>query len=309
MNRVQKMQEQGSSYSVKFTEMTRIHSKDSSILICIFEGKDEKYYSNRLNNFKGQGCWSGINTGGRLPVLELAEKIDKHPVYSNILYAGFVDRDYEDWFVNPNPNKIYVTPCYSIENLYVTENCFKQILSAEFGITEFNENKDEFVKCLKVFKDRLSDFIDGVEPFNIWVKAHRIMKRNDVKVRNLNLGNINTKDIVKIDINNSVVVYDPENPLSIFKDLSDFSFSTDAIEEAGNSFKNRDKAYFFRGKQQIDFMRELLLKLKSDRTSKSPKFFTEKGSVSISVSKDNAISELSQYADTPNCLISFIKSC
>lgn len=308
MNRVEQMQKQGLSYSVKFIEMTRIYSKDNSTLICIFEGKDEKYYSNRLNSFKGQGCWSGINTGGRLPVLELTEKIDKHPVYSKISYAGFIDRDYEDWFINPNPNKIYVTPCYSIENLYVTENCFKQILSAEFDITEFNENKDDFIKCLDVFKDRLNEFIDGVESFNLWVKAHRIMKRDDVKVRSLNLGNINTKDIVKTNINDSIVVYDPNNPLSIFKDLSDFNFSVDAIEEANNSFKNIDKSYFFRGKQQIDFMRELLLKLKSDRTSKNPQFFSKKGSVSIGISKDNAISELSQYADTPCCLVNFIKS-
>ena len=200
MNRVQKMQEQGSSYSVKFTEMTRIYSKDNTILICIFEGKDEKYYSNRLNNFKGQGRWSGIDTGGRLPVLELIEKIDTHPVYSNILYAGFIDRDYEDWFVNPNPNKIYVTPCYSIENLYVTESCFKQILSAEFGITEFNENKNEFSKCLEVFRDRLNDFIDGVEAFNLWVKAHRIMKRDDTKTTKLNIGNIHTKYIVNFGL-------------------------------------------------------------------------------------------------------------
>lgn len=308
MNRVQRMQEQGSSYSVKFFEMTRIHSKDNSILICIFEGEDEKYYSNRLNSFKGQGCWSGINTGGRLPVLKLIETIDKHDLYSKISYAGFIDRDYEDWFVNPNPNKIYVTPCYSIENLYVTENCFKQILSAEFGITEFNENKDDFVKCLNVFKGRLNEFLDGVEKFNLWVKAHRIMKRDDDKVRNLNLGNINTKNIVRVNIDDSTMVYNPNDPLTIFKDLAGFNFSLDAMKEASNSFQNSNRAYFFRGKQQIDFMRELLLKLKNDRTSKNPQFFSKKGNVSISISKDNAISELSQYADTPDCLVSFIQS-
>lgn len=309
MDRVQQMQEQGLSYSVKFIEMTRIYAKDKSILICIFEGKDEKYYANSLNTIKGQGGWSGINTGGRSSVLKLAETIDQHPTYNKVNYAGFIDRDYIDWFVNPNPNKIYVTPCYSIENLYVTQSCFKQILSAEFDITEFNENSDDFTKCLNVFENRLDEFVDGVEVFNIWVKAHRIMKRDDPETRGLNIGNVDTKDVVKTNINNSIVVYDTNDPSSIFKDISGFSFSISAIQEATNSFKNVDKARFFRGKQQIDFMRELLLEMKNDRNSKNPKFFSKKGKVSISISKDNAISELSQYADTPPCLVDFIKSC
>lgn len=309
MDRVQKMQEQGSSYSVKFTEMTRIYSKDQSTLICIFEGKDEKYYANSLNNIKGQGRWSGINTGGRSAVLKLIATIDQHSTYNKVNYAGFIDRDYEDWFVNPNPNKIYVTPCYSIENLYVTEKCFIQILSAEFYITEFNENRDEFPKCLDAFRNRLDDFVNGVEVFNIWAKAHRIMKRDDPATKGLNVGNVDTKDIVKTDINCCVIAYDPSDPSSIFKDSSGFSFSTNALTEAANSFKNIDKARFFRGKQQIDFICELLLEMKKDRNSKSPKFFSKKGKVSISISKDNAISELSQYADIPDCLKAFIRAC
>lgn len=309
MDRVHQMQEQGSSYSVRFIEMTRIYSKDKSILICIFEGKDEKYYANILNSIKGQGQWSGINTGGRSAVLKLAETIDQHPTYNKINYAGFIDRDYIDWFVNPNPNKIYVTPCYSIENLYVTESCFKQILSAEFDITEFNENSDDFTKCLNVFENRLDEFVDGVEVFNIWVKAHRMMTRDDPTTRGLNLGNVKTKDIIKIDIDRSVLKYDTNDPSSVFKDISDFKLSADAIEEAANSFNNVDRARFFRGKQQIDFMRELLEKLKKDRNSQHPKFFSKTEKVQLTLSKDNIISELSQYAYTPPCLVDFIKSC
>lgn len=309
MDRVQKMQEQGSSYSVKFTEMTRIYSKDQSTLICIFEGKDEKYYANSLNNIKGQGRWSGINTGGRSAVLKLIATIDQHSTYNKVNYAGFVDRDYEDWFVNPNPNKIYITPCYSIENLYVTESCFERILSAEFDITEFNENSEDFTKCLNVFKNRLDEFVNGVEAFNIWVKAHRMMTRDNPTTRGLNLGNVKTKNIMKVDIDCSLLKYDTNDPSSVFKDISDFKLSADAIEKAANSFKTVDKARFFRGKQQIDFMRELLLKLKSDRNSENPKFFSEKGKVYLSISPDNAISELSQYADIPDCLKAFIRAC
>jgi len=307
MSRVESMKEEGESYSVKFLEVTRIYSKDKSTLICLFEGKDEKYYANRLNIFNEQDCWRGVNTGGRSSVLKLVEIIDNHLVYKNINYAGFIDKDFEDWFENPNPEKIYVTPCYSIENFYITESCFKQILSAEFNVTEFNENKDDFKRCVDIYTDRLAEFLEGILVFNCWVKAHGIMRRDDRSVKNLNVNNIKTKDLIRINIDKSSVVYDLKNPFSVFKNLSGFNFCQNALREASESFQNCDRLNSFRGKQQIDFIREIVLKLKNDRTSKVPVVFSEKGNVSISISKDNAISELSQYADTPTCLKSFLE--
>ena len=241
-------------------------------------------------------------------MLKLVETIGDHPVYKNINYAGFIDKDFEDWFENPKPERIYVTPCYSIENFYVTESSFKKILSAEFDVTEFNENKDDFVKCVAVYNDRLIEFLSGILSFNCWVKAHRIMRRDDPSVKNLNLSNISTKDLIKVNLDTVSVIYDFDDPFGVFNDLSDFCFCTSALDEAYESFKDLDRLSSFRGKQQIDFIRELLLKLKNDKTSKVPSFFSRKGNVPISLSRDNIISELSQYADTPDCLVRFLEN-
>ncbi len=50
------------------------------------------------------------------------------------------------------------------------------------------------------------------------------------------------------------------------------------------------------------------MKLKEDKVSDNPTFFASKGRVMISLSKDNCISELSQYAETPDCLLSFLEN-
>lgn len=307
MSRVDVMISQGSSYSVKFLEMTRIYSKNKDLLICVFEGKDEKYFCNRLDLIVGQDKWAGINTGGKKPVLDLAETIEHHPLYKSANYACFIDRDFEDWLINKNPERIYITPTYSIENLFVTESCFTRVLSSEFEITEFNDFRDEYEKCMKAFNSRLEEFIKNILEFNVWVKAHRIMERDGQGIKKLNVSNVKTKDIVNVDLDKISIVYTPADFTTIFKDLNDFTFFSNAINEAKSTLKACDQASSFRGKQQMDFYRDFLVKLKNDRASQTPNFFSKKGKAQINLSKDNIISELSQYADTPDCLNTFLQ--
>jgi len=257
MDRVSTMQEHGNSYSVKFLELTRMYSKNQDNIICIFEGQDEKYFSSRIDLKIGKDKWSCINSGGRQPVLDLYEAVSSHEVYKTANYYCFIDHDFQDWFTNPEPSRIYVTNGYSIENYYVSESCFKKVLSSEFGVSEFNEHKVDFEKCIIEFNSRLEEFISLIHPFNCWIKAHRIMEYKN---------------------------------------------------EADNSFKTKDLSLYFRGKQQLDFFRLFLMKLKEDKVSDNPTFFASKGRVMISLSKDNCISELSQYAETPDCLLSFLEN-
>jgi hypothetical protein len=54
-------------------------------------------------------------------------------------------------------------------------------------------------------------------------------------------------------------------------------------------------------------MRIFLTQLKADRNIKAGrKVFKEKGNVKLQLTKGNTISELSQYADTPQCLRDFL---
>ena len=305
MDRVSIMQGHGSSYSVKFLELTRMYSKNTDNVICIFEGQDEKYFSSRIDLKVGKGNWFGINSGGRKPVLDLYEAVSTHNIYSKANYCCFIDHDFQDWFINPNPDRIYITNSYSIENYYVTESSFKKVLSAEFGITEFNEHQADFEKCIKEFNSRLEEFISCLQPFNCWVKAHRIMEHKKQAPKKLNVQNIKTTSLVDVSIDKVAKKYE-DKPETVFKDYQDLQLCSTALTEAEDYFKTRDLSLFFRGKQQLDFFRLFLIKLKEDKISKTPSFFGAKGRVMLSLSKDNCISELSQYADTPDCLLSFL---
>jgi hypothetical protein len=141
--------------------------------------------------------------------------------------------------------------------------------------------------------------------FNCWVKAHRIMEYKQEAPRSLNVQNIKTNDLVDVSINKVAKKYN-DNPETVFKDYENLQLCPLAIKEADDSFKTKNLPLHFRGKQQLDFFRFFLMRLKEDRVSKTPKIFAVKGRVMLSLSKDNCISELSQYADTPNCLLLFL---
>ncbi|MCT8124838.1 DUF4435 domain-containing protein [Alishewanella sp. BS5-314] len=304
MDRVILMQEQGSSHSVKFLEFTRIHSKKEIKLICIFEGQDEKYFSSRISLKIGQDKWSGINSGGKNVVLNLHEIISKHEIYKKSNYRCFIDRDFHYSFSNPEKDKIYITNGYSIENNYVSESVFKRILACEFNITEFNENSEDFDKCIKTFNDRLNEHNKAVHKFNCWVKAHRLMENRNEAPRSLNVQSIKISALIDVSLDRVRRVYS-DNPEELFKDYDNLILNQRFVEEADNILNNLDVTLAYRGKQQLEFFRLFLTKLKEDRVAKTQRFFSKKGKVNLSLSKDNCISELSQYADVPDCLNSF----
>ena len=305
MDRVSIMQEHGNSYSVKFLELTRIYSKNKDNIICLFEGQDEKYFSSRIDFRVGKDCWFGINSGGRKPVLDLHKAVSSHPIYNRANYFCFIDHDFQDWFENPDPDRIYITNGYSIENYYVTEACFKKVLSSEFGITEFNEHKVDYEKCIKKFNSRLEEFNSLIYLFNCWIKAHRIMEYKNEAPKSLNIQNIKLTTLVDISLDKVTKKYE-DKPEAVFKDYEDLQLCSTALNEAKDSFKAKNLSLYFRGKQQLEFFRLFIMKLKEDKGSKNPAVFSAKGRVTLNLSKDNCISELSQYADTPNCLALFL---
>ncbi|MED5613330.1 DUF4435 domain-containing protein [Janthinobacterium sp. P210005] len=306
MDRIEKMKASVQSYSVKFMEVTRIFSKMPDAYVCIFEGEDSKYYSPRLNCILDQESWRGVNAGGKSKVLEIHNCISEHPIYSGFRYACFIDSDYDHWTDYSGKGKLYKTAGYSIENYYTTDYAVRNIIASEFNISEFGEESGDFNKVIAMYLDLLDIFCYAVSEFNYYAKAHRIMERNGAAKIKLNLSNVKISDLVKIDLDSVVVAYDTENPATIFKDAQGIHFDKEALLEAEVTLPKEKWQTQFRGKQQMEFLRHWLSLLKSDRCSKNPKIFSKSGNVKISLSKENCISELSQYASTPGCLKSFL---
>lgn len=304
MSRVDKMSLDAEEFSTKFLEFMRIVGGNPELLVCIFEGEDEKYYSGRLHAILNNTAWECINTGGRTPALELFETIKDHPLYATYKYLCFIDRDYDDIFDNHTPSKIYSTPGYSVENFYFSLACFKKILSAEFNIKPENELKHLYDRYTNLFQKTQNEFINEAREFNIWAKTNYMMGKNGAPLK-MSIKSIKTNDLLDITIDRVKANYDPHDISSVFEHLNNSDLCTTSYQESASKLAEQNPELSYRGKNCADFMRLYLLAIKSEIHTLQFRA-NEKPTIRINFSKDNFLSEVSQYADTPSCLVRFL---
>ena len=194
-------------------------------------------------------------------------------------------------------SQIYETPCYSIENFYTSSECFSNILKSEFKLTEIDE---DFGACISLYTKLQNEFHDAVELLNTWIACQR---QNSSK---LNISNLSVSKFVNIGLDRITVKYAIDDLYTRFENSPIISQENLDTKKADLLASHRQKS--FRGKFDIEFLFAFLQKLIEESNKDISLYFTKKLAVKFSLSKNNIISTLSQYADTPDCLYSYLKS-
>lgn len=305
MSRVDILAHARGDSSVKFKEFMQILVKEQ-VPAC-FEGEDARYYSVRINTLRADIEWSGIDCGGKSKLLQLRENIRAHPHYKNSVCLFFVDADFDDNTKLLAYTDTYVLPCYSVENLYISDKAFKQILSDEFKISENGEESECFSKVVSTYQKVKKDYLSAISAFNYWLRAYRLVEKIDSEKGHLNINNIRFKALIKLDLQQAEAVYDIDAVHQLFPNR-DESIEVDMLDSS-NYFKGSNKELDFRGKQHLEFFKKFIMLLKEERCKKnSRKIFSKRGNVDLMLTDGNAISGLSQYADTPECLSTFLRN-
>ncbi|HGF5133888.1 DUF4435 domain-containing protein [Vibrio parahaemolyticus] len=303
MSRVEKLKNSTQNYSVKFLEFTRLKAGKKEVLAVFFEGEDEKYYSIRLNNILMTDEWYGFNCGGKNAVLELRTAIRNNTLYKESACMFFVDSDFDDNNHLTQHSDIYITPCYSIENFYVTRSCFERIIKAEFNISSFSDEEECYKKVIATFLKSLKSYASIIKKFNIIIKSQRVLEKDSKTPSTLFLDDIDFDSLVKVGLEECYDLYSNKEISKIFSSLDD---DLDLLP-GEKYFSNKSDVIFYRGKQNLEFFRKYLNHVKEDRCKRKGRIiFKNKGNVKLNLTKGNVLSELSQYADTPLCLTSFI---
>lgn len=264
---------------------------------CFYEGEDGKYYNQRIKAVVGEDIIP-IKAGNKRDTLKAWRKISKDSTYDSINTMFFVDRDMDD-LPEDIDNNLYVTPCYSIENFYVSEDTFANIIESEFSVSKIDK---DYEKCISLFADLYQRFCSLMVEFNALVLIRKNKHLGEGKVT---LSGIKTRKMINIKLSG---VSKGREYDSIISDLKGKLQATD--EELDGAIETictkSDYSNNFRGKNQLDFLVELIALLKTAHRGEA--FFEEtKTSVSINLT-DNRLSELSQYARTPDCLNSFLQN-
>ncbi|HLO99646.1 MAG TPA: DUF4435 domain-containing protein [Fimbriimonas sp.] len=271
-------------------------------IFCFFEGEDNKYYVPIIEHVHVGIRIEFFNCGGKSKVFELDSKLSSK-IYSVYRKAFFVDGDFDSTLT---PSSIYVTPCYSIENLYVNRDCFRKILKSEFLCFDDGSTECDHYKVMAHFDESLKQFCKNVFSLNAWILAQR-RSSTSISLKRASLDNIRIHKFVKVNLDGIVKLQKLSECLNL-GNLDASLVTRKQLLDASKVLRAGNPICDFRGKFQMYFFISYLKLLISDANSTAPTKFTLRTKVKLSLSEGNAISELSSYAKTPLCLRTYIQA-
>lgn len=299
MERVNMMREKRNSISVDLIKLLKRIDNYNEVLVCVFEGEDAKYYGSRIDSVFTEIQRKNLNCKGKDNVITLREKVKENKELSKAKILYFVDADFDG---NCNGDDLYCTPCYSIENLYAQVEVFKKILADEFSLCGFRD--EDLIKqlCLdyEVFEKKADK---ALLDLNSWIWVRKEQGRDGLGVK-LNLNNLNLDKVMSF--NNSVPIknYTIESLDEIFS--ISIPIDHDKLNSANHYLSERNLAMVSRGKFRIEYFRFYLSVVVDNARKKEGRFTNRKANPRITLSKAQVLSELTQYAVTPDCLICFL---
>ncbi len=286
--------EESSTAFMEFTSKRKYHS---NYAFCFYEGEDGKYYDHRIRSIIGKD-FIHIKAGNKIKVLKVMKLIKDKPEYQSVNTMFFVDRDMGFDMKEYKEKDVYVTPCYSIENLYVNEDSFGMILETEFGL---NIDDADYITYKQKFVEMYHDFCELMLEFNALVL---LRKEKELDCEKVIIQNIKTTDLVTID------VYSGISKSSKYNDtIEKLKEKLDVKDEEITSAKIRllehgEKSNIFRGKNQFDFMTKYIEQLYKGRKEL---FDPVPQNIKIAPNQ-NRLSTFSLYAQTPECLENFLQA-
>ncbi|MEO0043528.1 MAG: hypothetical protein RL329_2976 [Bacteroidota bacterium] len=282
------------SANTAFITFNKHISQGKMGLFCFFEGKDSPYYVARIRMFFN-GNYYPIACSGKSKVLKINELIGFHKELEAYKTAFFVDKDFDPPILNPT---IYETPYYAIENFYTHPKVFAEILKSELGFTEI---EDSFNLCVQHYTHLQKEFHEAATLFNAWY-ACLIDQRHAAKVQTgVSLGDT-PLPFVKIALTGISQNYDINLLRAKYPEA--LPIDNQIVETKKAAFSSQDKGKIFRGKFELDFMLKILTAFIDD--SKTTKKFITRP-IKYHITNTQAISQFSQYAETPVCLINYLK--
>jgi Protein of unknown function (DUF4435) len=305
-NLIEELRKSRDKATVAYQEFV-LHTREGKDgLFCFFEGErgsDNAYYVPRIREYIGK--YYPISCKGKEKVLKVHELISSHKEYSKYRKAFFIDRDFDQPLLPQNP-PIFETPCYSVENFYVSVDVFKEILKNQFFLSEVAASgKPEFDVCVEVFSERQKEFHQATLLFNAWYACLRETRNSTGTPTGVSLDDKLPKDFIKFSLELISADYDTEKLGVMFPNA--LEVSQKSLDEKITEFSKCEQDKIFRGKYELQFLVDMIERLLQD-SSKSHKYLKKKIKFPFGekLSIGQAMTVFSAYAETPKSLIEYL---
>lgn len=284
---------------VLFTQfVNKVSRYGKGYLYCFVEDYDMPYYSGIISVIKNKQ-WASIRCKNKKNVLDIHDYIKEIPIYAGYAKRYFVDCDFDD---NSNlDDDIYVTPTYSIENLYVSDECMRKILETEYEIDPVVD-EDLFNKTMGHYKTKRDQFHQAILEFNAW---YACLKESSLwNHKNVHLTTTFPKNLLNYKIDEPIEqLYTIDDIEAMYPGV--IHLEQDIIE-AKKLFLSENMCMRLRGKYEIEFVFKYIQFLNNDAGTKQRQYTKKNKNYTFGL--DGAITAMSQYADVPEELKYYIKT-
>lgn len=280
----------------KFVLLTSI-APDS--LFCFFENKDAPYYGFRIKRYFNSNYYY-ISCGNKDKVLKTHKLIRRHKEYNKYKLAFFIDRDFDNSIRNKF-YEIYETPCYSIENLYSSTSLIKELIKTDFqiGEEEFTHNN-----ILILYKKMRNDFLSESLLFNAWYKLQKTKAEKQNKKIDICLNNSLIPKFIELELDSIQRKYTIESIQLKYPNA--LEYTSVELDNITNELLSTNLRYSLRGKFVFSFVTTFIRKLIEDSTDIA-KQKVIKRKINYNIDNSTALTLLTCYAETPECLIKFLE--
>lgn len=305
MSYIEELRKSKDKAQVAFQEFALSTRQFSGYLFCFFEGKDNAYYVPRIKQFAGKN-YHPIKCSGRDKVLGVHKLIVNRSEYDGYKKAFFIDRDFNPPLETTFPS-IFETPCYSIENLYVSVEVFKEVLTNEFHLSAASD-KLVFDECVALFTERQREFHNAICLFNVWYACLIDIRNTTGKLTGVNLEDKLPKGFINLSLQSVTANYDLEKIKITYPNATEVG--EDVFNSKLETFQNCDSCKVFRGKYEMQFFLKFIQLLLQDSNSaktilKSRINFAFGDATGIN--NEQAINIFEGYAETPESLVEYLK--
>lgn len=298
IDRKKMMKLKAKNVNVYLTKLLKRINNYESTLVCVFENNDAEYYGNRIDIHINNIERENLKCKGKDDVLALKVKVDKNQELKNAKVLFFVDKDFDNI---TKDNNLYCTPCHSIENLYVSERSFKKLLNDQFHINRLDDHElfDSLINCFRDFECQADN---ALKELTAWLMVATEDSNEDNSIK-LHLKNTQVTKFIKIDRYSVQKMYEANSISSILN--VDHIVSQDRYDKCLTELGDCNLSLTIRGKYRLEYYREFLKRLIHDAGKSEYLFEGHSIKCSLQLSKD-PVSELSSFAETPNCLNKFL---
>jgi len=299
---------------ITFQKFRTVAEKYPDYLFCFFEGNDEMYYAERIKLFTEK--YKSIACGGRARLLKVHELIRENKLYEKYKTAFFIDRDFKTKALLAQNPPIFETKTYAIENLYVSENVFAQILEKFFQISSQKETtKDTFHFYVNLYKKRQKEFHEASLLLNAW---YACVMEQDAKIGKKQISFLQERSIFKrkdgsdggknflnfIDCSLQEIKQDYDITRIRKTFLRSTEIETSVLQQKMAAFKTKEAYKIFRGKFELQFLVRFICLMLQDDIQILHNSPIGDGRY---LKNEDALRLFSKYAETPKALLNYLK--